>query len=81
MSFLSDLTEVENVLKVDLLEAAGPPVLAFLAAVQKNPASVVGARIQLVGALLSAIPALEATVIGQLAAWLSSKISAATAPA
>lgn len=74
MSVIADLTEIENVLKVDLLEAAGPPVLTFLEAVQKNPTSLVGARIQLVGALLNAIPTLASTVIGQLASWLASKI-------
>lgn len=78
MTVMTDLTEVESVLKVDLLQAAGVPVLAFLQAVAKNPASIVGARIQLVGALLSALPALESTVIGQLATWLATKIPAAT---
>jgi hypothetical protein len=81
VTILTDLTEIEGVLKVDLLQAAGPPVLSFLQAVQKNPATIVGARIQLVGALLNAIPTLESTVVGQIATWLAGKISAATAPA
>lgn len=76
---LSDLTAIEGVLKVDLLEAAGPPVLTFLEAVQKNSGTIVGARIQLVGGLLNAIPTLESTVVGQLASWLASKIPAAAA--
>lgn len=78
-TILSDLTAIEGVLKVDLLEAAGPPVLTFLEAVQKNPATIVGARIQLVGGLLNAIPTLESTVVGQLASWLASKIPATPA--
>lgn len=78
MTVMTDLTEVESVLKVDLLQAAGVPVLTFLQAVAKNPATITGARIQLVGALLSALPALESTVIGQLATWLATKIPAAT---
>ena len=70
------------ILESDVLTAAGAPLLAFLTAVKPTPgapvslATAAGAWIQLHGALLLAVPNLEATVETQIITSLQTKLAA-----
>jgi hypothetical protein len=74
------------ILESDVLTAAGGPLLTFLTAIKPvgttpvSPTVVAGAWIQLHGALLMALPALEATVETQIITSLQAKLAQFVAP-
>lgn len=73
------------ILQSDILTAAAGPLLTFLTAIKPsagqppNAAIVAGAWIQLHGALLMALPALEGEVASQIIVSLQAKLAAFTA--
>jgi hypothetical protein len=68
------------IIEGDLLNAAGSPLLTFLAqfaAAAGDPAKVTAAVVQLEGALVGALPGLEGTLAQQIAAALTAKLQQA----
>ena len=72
------------VIESDLLVAGGTPLLTFLqqfGAAAGDPIKIVAAWAELRGGLLGSLPGLEATLSGQIAMALETKLQAAIAKA
>jgi hypothetical protein len=68
-----------NLILSDLLSTGGQPLLAFLSAfgaAAGDPVKIAAAWVAFQGAEIGSLPALEASLSGQLASFLSAKIKA-----
>lgn len=85
MTVQADIDALLTVLKGDILTVLRGPLMTFLTAVEPvggvppSVATLLGAEIQLRGALIIALPKLEGVTLGQLVADLQAKLAAVPA--
>lgn len=78
VTVITDLQQLEQILKIDLLSEVGTPLIQFLANIQTNTSAIniAGQWIAFVGQIIAAGPKLLADAEAALANFLQNKIAA-----